>query len=473
MSNWQYRLPDGPFAPTWESLEGYQVPRWYVDGKFGIFIHWGLYAVPAFGSEWYPRRMYEQGSAEFEHHRKKYGDHRQFGYKDFIPLFKAERYDPAAWAALFRASGARFVVPVAEHHDGFSMYDNSFSEWSAVKMGPKRDLVGALADAVRAQGLIFGVSSHRAEHWWFFDGGMRFPSDVQDSPYAGLYAPAQLRDTQPNDAFLEDWLARSCELIDRYRPQLFWFDWWIQQPAFEPYLRKFAAYYYNRAAEWGRGVAINYKYDAFPDGTAVFDVERGQLADIRQLFWQTDTAVAKNSWGYIDGLQYKEAGGLIGDLADIVSKNGALLLNVGPRADGTIPEGDEKLLREIGGWLAVNGDAIYDSRPWTVFGEGATEIVEGAFTDTRRGAYTAADIRFTTRGDVLYATVLAWPEKPEILVKSLGTDLRLYNRRIASVTMPGVSGALKASRTGRGLRVHLPAERPNPHGFTLKITPER
>ncbi len=361
----------GPFQASWESLEKYAVPEWYLDAKFGIFIHWGVYAVPAFGNEWYPRNMYQQGSKEFQHHVATYGPQSEFGYKDFIPKFQAERYDPEQWAELFRSAGAKFVVPVAEHHDGFPMYDCGLSEWCAAKMGPKRDLIGDLAAAVRRQGMVFGVSSHRAEHWWFFDGGMKFDSDVQDPRYAGLYGPARPEKEEPPDkAFLDDWLARTCELVDKYQPQLVWFDWWIEQPVFQPYLQQFAAYYYNRGAEWKRGVAINYKNQAFPEQAAVFDVERGQLAGIRPLFWQTDTSISKNSWGYVGEQDYKTAGEIVGDLIDIVSKNGALLLNIGPRPDGTIPEPEERVLREIGRWLAVNGEAIYGTRPWTRFGEG-------------------------------------------------------------------------------------------------------
>ena len=291
------QLPGGPFKPNWDSLSNYRVPDWYQNDKFGIFIHWGVYSVPAYGSEWYPRNMYQQGSKEFAHHKTTYGEHSKFGYKDFIPMFKAEKYDPDHWADLFRRAGARFVVPVAEHHDGFAMYDTDLSDWCASKMGPKRDLIGELAEAVRKQWLIFGLSTHRAEHWWFMDGGMQFDSDVQDGQYAGLYGPAQPRDSQPNEEFLDDWLARTCELVDKYHPQIVWFDWWIQEPAFASYVQRFAAYYYNRGAEWDRGVAINYKHDTFPPEVAVYDIERGQLDDINPLFWQTDTCVARKSWG--------------------------------------------------------------------------------------------------------------------------------------------------------------------------------
>jgi alpha-L-fucosidase len=374
----------GPFAPSWGSLETSSIPTWYQDAKFGIFIHWGVYAVPAFGNEWYPRNMYQPESPEFKHHVERYGPQDKFGYKDFIPLFKAREFDATAWARLFKKSGARFVVPVAEHHDGFQMYNSALSKWNAAKMGPKKDIVGLLAKAIRKEGLVLGLSSHRIEHFWFFNGGRRCASDVLDPKFADLYGPASLDHTPPTTPFMEDWLARCCELVDKYQPQLFWFDWWIEQPVMKPFLRQFAAYYYNRAAQWGQGVAINYKNDAYTPRSAVLDLERGQLADIRPLFWQNDTSVAKNSWGYTEGNDYKTAASLIGDLVDVVSKNGALLLNIGPRADGTIPREDQDLLLEIGKWLSVNGDAIYGTRPWKVFGEGPTQVTEGAFTDTQR-----------------------------------------------------------------------------------------
>lgn len=464
--------PEGPFQPSWESLSDYQVPAWYLDGKFGIFIHWGMYSVPAFGNEWYPRNMYLQGTKEFDHHVATYGPQSEFGYKDFVPRFKAENYDPDHWAELFRRAGARFVVPVAEHHDGFAMYDTALSEWCAAKMGPERDLIGELAEAVRKQWLVFGLSSHRAEHWWFMDGGMQFDSDVQNARYAGLYGPAQARDSQPNQEFLDDWLARTCELVDKYQPQLVWFDWWIEQPVFAPYLKRFAAYYYNRGAQWERGVAINYKNQSFPTDAAVFDVERGQLDAIAPYFWQTDTSVIKNSWGYVADRKYKTATHVVCDLVDIVSKNGALLLNIGPRADGTIPEEEEQILLDIGRWLTVNGEAIYDTRAWKTYGEGPTQIDTGSFSDNERPPFTDRDIRFTTKGDALYAILFAWPENDEVTVQSLGTNFRLYDREIGSVELIGSQEKLKWSRTSRGLKVKLPAEKPCDHAFVLKVVPK-
>jgi alpha-L-fucosidase len=465
-------IEKGPFQATWESLRNYEIPQWYEDDKFGVFIHWGAYAVPAFGSEWYPRNMYRKEAPEFEHHRKTYGPHDQFGYKDFIPQFRAENFDPADWADLFKKSGARFIVPVAEHHDGFPMYRSELTEWCAGKMGPKRDLINELANAVKERGMTFGASSHRAEHWWFFDAGMTFDSDVRDSKYAGLYGPAEPEGTQPNEAFLNDWLARTCEIVDRFRPQIVWFDWWIEQPSFEPYLRKFAAYYYNRGAEWGKGVAINYKYKSFPVGTAVFDIERGQLAEIREYFWQTDTSISKNSWGYVSQQDYKSADSIIDDLIDIVSKNGALLLNIGPKADGTIPEKEREILLEIGAWLDRNGEAIYGTRPWKVYGEGPTEVSDGAFTDTKRTTFTGEDIRFAARGGDLYAIALAWPGE-EMRVKSLGTASGYCDGRIADVSLLGHAGKLEWTQEAAALKVRLPEIKPGDYAYAIKVAWER
>jgi len=468
-------IGQGPFKADWASLKAFKAPDWYRDGKFGIFIHWGLYSVPAFGNEWYPRNMYRKGTPEFKHHVATFGPQSKFGYKDFIPKFRAEKFDPEAWAALFRDAGARFVVPVAEHHDGFPMYDTRLSGWSAGKMGPQRDLIGDLAKAVRAEGMVFGVSSHRTEHWWFYDAGMKFDSDVRNPANIGFYGPASDQkkaengSKPPDRAFLDDWLARCIELVDRYQPQLLWFDWWIEQPVFQPYLQKFAAYYYNRGQEWGRPTAINYKLKTFPPGTAVLDVERGQLGNIREEFWQTDTAVSKNSWGYVAKQEYKTADSIIDDLVDIVSKNGALLLNIGPRPDGTIPEPEQEVLRTIGKWLKVNGDAIYGTRPWRVYGEGPTGVVEGSFNDTKRVPFTSRDFRFTSRERVVYAVQLAWPADRTARIRSLSRKSGLLKDRIESVRLLGSTDDLLWEQKDDFLWVRLPAEAPCPEAAALEI----
>ncbi|MFC4627460.1 alpha-L-fucosidase [Promicromonospora alba] len=436
----------GPYRDDWDSLRAYTPPRWYEDAKFGIFIHWGVYSVPAFNSEWYSREMYREGTREFEHHVATYGAHRDFGYKDFIPSFTMDRFDPDEWARLFRQAGAQFVVPVAEHHDGFAMYDTDRSRWSAARMGPERDVFGALSEATDRAWMVRGASSHRAEHWFFMNGGARFDSDVLDPRFQDFYGPAQREETAPNERYLEDWLLRAVEIIDRYRPQVLWFDWWIEQPAFKPYLAQLAAYYYNRAAQWGREVVINYKWDAFAEGTAVYDIERGTMGDIRPSVWQNDTSVSKTAWSWVRGHEYKSADDLIAELADVVSKNGVLLLNVGPKPDGTIPDEEQELLRSIGAWLNRNGEAIYGTRPWVIAAEGPTEVAVGSFVDGKPAEFTGADFRFTARkhvtGEYVYAIPLAEPADGVLRIRAFGKGAGLLTRPIKEVSLLGESGTV-------------------------------
>lgn len=455
------------FQPTWESLKNYQAPDWFRDAKFGIFIHWGVYSVPAFGNEWYPRHMYVKGSAEFNHHLETYGDHKNFGYKDFIPKFKAEKFDPKAWISLFKKAGARYLVPVAEHHDGFAMYATALSKWNAATMGPRRDIVGELAEAARKAGLVFGVSTHRIEHWWFMNGGRSFESDVNDPTWADFYGPARESNETMSPEFMNDWLLRCVELVDKYQPQLVWFDWWIEQPALEPWRKSFAAYYYNKALEWNKGVVINHKYDkSFPEGTTVLDIERGKLASTRELPWQTDDAVSYRSWGYIKEDSFKSVKYLVNNLVDIVSKNGCLLLNIGPRADGTIPEEAQDRLLGIGQWLDINGEAIYGTRPWTVFGEGPTPVLEGAFTDSKDKPFTAEDIRFTTIGKTLYAIALDKPQK-DLLIKSLASGA--LKEKIQSISLVGSSEPVKWTQNAKGLQIKLAKSYPSEYAVVYKI----
>ena len=441
-------IAQGPYTDTWDSLCGHPTPVWYEKGKFGIFIHWGVYSVPAFGDEWYPRNMYRKGSRENLHHVETYGTLDKFGYKDFIPMFRGEKFDPVQWAELFQEAGAKFVVPVAEHHDGFKMYASELSPWNAAEMGPERDVLGQLKEEIENRGMVLGASSHRAENYWFFNGAGEIPeADVNDFQYAELYGPAagptrdhsNIYDNTPTQEHMEKWLVHTCELIDKYHPKLIFFDWWIQQYAWKPYLRKFAAYYYNRAEQWGIEVAIDAKFDAYVHGSAVKDLERGQLDHITPNLWQNDTSVARNSWGYTIGNDYKKTSDIVLDLVDVVSKNGALLLNVGPKADGTIPDEDAHILREIGKWLKVNGEAIYGTRYWKVFGEGPTVIPEGHFTDTYEKNFTSEDIRFTSKGNHIYAIVLHWPEDGEIHIRSLGNDMKLLKSSICDVELLGTN----------------------------------
>jgi alpha-L-fucosidase len=459
------------YEPNWESLHQYRVPDWFRDAKFGIFIHWGIYSIPAMFDEWYPRRMYQKETVIYEYHRETYGEN--FGYKDFVPQFKAENFDPVAWAALFREAGARYIVPVAEHHDGFPMYATPLTRWNAAAMGPKRDIINELGQAVRNAGMYFGVSSHRAEHWWFMNGGQESPSDVQDADYADFYGPAMPSPDNgsdawnhndwtphPDDNFLNDWLARCCELIDRFQPKVVYFDWWIHQLAFKPYLLKFASYYYNHVPD---GV-ITYKLDAFQKGTALFDIERGYETQIQPEPWQTCTSVSKNSWGYISHHAYKEPAAIIHHLVDIVSKNGCLLLNVGPKPDGTIPDKEQEILREIGRWLIVNDEAIYGTRPWRVFGEGPTAIPAGQFSDNNV-TFTGLDIRFTIKGDKLYAITLGEPGDV-VEIKSLAGE------KIRTVKLLGLESTLPWQQDETGLSIQIPENKTGRHAWVFEITLE-
>ena len=469
------RIHQGPYQANWDSLAAYRTPDWFSDAKFGIFLHWGVYSVPAFANEWYSRNMYVKGSPAYEYHRAVYGPQSKFGYKDFIPRFTAAKFDPDAWVDLFVRAGARYVVPVAEHCDGFAMYDSDFTSWDAAKMGPKRDIVGELAKATRARGLHFGVSSHRAEHWWWYNEGTQYDSDVNDPRYAGLYGPAAPRTLPadssaaepnpghlerwlpPSKAFLDDWLARGTELVDKYHPDFIYFDWWISQPAFAPYLRKMAAYYYDVSAAHKQAPVLTYKQEALPPDTAVLDIERGKLDTLRLQPWQSDTSVSIKSWGYVQDDEYRTASSLLADLIDVVSKNGNLLLNVGPEPDGTIaPEIRDVLLR-MGNWLATHGEAIYGTRPWVLYGEGPTNAPAGR--EEVNHAYTAADLRFTTKGDNLYALGLAWPRDGRVLIKTLYSDTPYLARPVIRVTLLGSPDvAVHWEQTARGLEIQLPAE---------------
>jgi alpha-L-fucosidase len=474
---------DGPYRADWQSLQKYEVPEWYRDAKFGIFIHWGVYSVPAFGNEWYPRNMYIPGSPEYAHHIATYGTQDKFGYKDFIPIFKAANYDPQAWARLFKMAGAQYVVPVAEHHDGFAMYDCGLSDWTAAKMGPHRDLIGELAKAVRAEGMHFGASSHRVEHNFFLGPGREIPSDVNDPEYAAFYGPAHISLQNPSptplsndftyvsNAWTDDWLARSAEIVEKYHPDVMYFDWWIGQSSVRSALTRFAAFYYNTSLKYGDHVGvINYKDYAMMEHSAVLDLERGQLGDIHALPWQTDTSISNRSWGYIEHDSFKSPAFVIDQLSDIVSKNGNLLLNIGPRSDGTIPDEVQKVLLDVGAWLKINGEAIYGTRPWRLYGEGPTKVASGSFQDTSTATYSENDFRFTTKGNILYAIELATPLKSDIVIHSLGSAA--MTSKIGSVTLLGVQGTLPIQQLPDGLHIHLPASVTGKFAFVYRIVPE-
>ena len=452
------------YEATWESLANYTVPDWFKDDKLGIFIHWGVYAIPAFRNEWYPRNMYLEGSPEFAHHQKTWGNHAQFGYKDFIPMFKAENWDPAEWVELFKKSGARYIVPVAEHHDGFPMYDCPFTNWNAAQMGPKRDIIAELEKAVREADLKFGVSTHRAFNFHFYTFSEKFDNHLPD--FHKLYGVPHPPDAPVTYEFILDWYARTGDLVERFSPDVFWFDFGWHRSEFEPWYPRMVAYYYNHAIENGYEPVLQYK-DKIPENVAVYDIERGKLNAIREHYWQTDTSVSYKSWCYIENDEFKSATTVIHDFVDIVSKNGNLLLNVGPKPDGTIPAEAKQILLDLGKWLDINGEGIYGTRHWETFGEGPTGIPK-SFQEKDQTAYTPEDIRFTQKGDALYAICLGWPGK-QVKINTLHANSNVKTENIAQITMLGSDQPLSWAQDETGLSVQTPSHKPCEHAYTFRI----
>jgi alpha-L-fucosidase len=457
-------IPPGPFAPTWDSLkENYQVPQWFIGAKFGLFMHWGLYSVPAHHNEWYEKHMY---GADRQWHAEHFGPQDKFGYKDFIPLFTQSNFNADAWAELFKKSGAKFIIPTAQHHENFAMWDSAVTPFNAKQMGPHRDLIGELCTAVRKQGLKFGVSNHGIENFQFINP----PADLADklkAEHADLYDPKWAdfynvadRSDAACEKFLVNWYARNVELIDKYQPDMLWFDNGVDQRYLDPLKLRVAAYYYNRAKVWGKEVSISTKKAAYAPSNknietigSILDFEKiggRSPSGIRPGAWQVDEPIG-STWGYTKGMRVNGAGSIISKLVDTVSKNGTLLLNLSPKSDGTFPPEQQNTLLEIGRWLGLNGEAIYDTHNWIKFGEG--------------GGRGNANIRFTVKGDVLYAIIVGnWPGE-NLAITSLGESAG----KIEAVTMLGDAGKLEFTQSAAGLQVKLPATAPCKYAYVLKI----
>ena len=455
-------IPKGPYAPTWESIKAnYKTPEWFLDAKFGIMMHWGIYSVPAHQSEWYGTHMYNNAEIS-KWHTEHFGPPDKFGYKDFIPMFTAAKFDPDAWAELFRKAGAKYVIPTAEHHDGFALWDSRLTKWDAKDMGPHRDLIGDLAKSVRKKGLKFGVSNHRMENWSFmYPKNSEIKTDLFDPAYADFYGPPQPlkpgedhmsgKGAPQSKEFLEEWLARNQELIDNYQPDLLWFDNGINDRGLDPIKLRLAAYYYNCAAKWKKQVSLSTKGDAYLYGT-IKDYERQSRApkEITDYPWEVDDPVL-NRFGYTEGSAIVSSKTVIDRLIENTSKNGGLLLNLSPKADGTIPDDQQKLLLEIGKWLDINGEAIYGTRAWTKFGEGEKDEPQ---------------YRFTTKNGVLYVIGLRWSAK-QATIRALASGLAVG--KITDVELLGAKGKLKFEQGINGLNVQMPTERVGDHAFVLKI----
>ncbi len=460
---------EGPFQPDWESLKAHQNPEWFQDAKLGIYTHWGPVTVGAedtpHNGEWYGMDMYKTNNPLFAWHQQKFGDQKTFGYKDVIPLFTATKFDADKWADLFVKAGAKFAGPVAVHHDNFAMWDSAVTPWNSVKMGPHRDITGELARAYKARGLKFTPTFHHGFAWRYFEPAFAF--DAADGTNELLYTEPHAPKAPPSARFQQQWLDMVMEVVTRYEPDMIWFDFELYHVIQPEYQRRMFADYYNWAAVKGRESAVAHKFRQIHQYTGILDFERGREDKLVPYPWLTDTSLGP--WFNHNKKPYRSAENLIHIFVDIVSKNGCLLLNVGPNADGSIPDRAEKLLLELGDWLQVNGEAIYGTRPWTIYGEGPTRSAGGGFSENKDPAFTAADIRFTTQGDTLYAIALGWPADGKLVIKSLASSAG----KVAGVSLLGSDAVLKWTQTDVGLEVSLPGQKPCDYAVTLKITGEQ
>lgn len=506
------KMLTGRYEPTWESLSQYgKAPEWFRDAKFGIWAHWGPQCVPEAG-DWYARLMYMEKENAYAYHNLHYGHPSQFGFKDIIPLWKGERWDPEALIRKFKEVGARYFVAMANHHDNFDLWNSKYHRWNSVNLGPKKDILEGWSKAARNNGLYFGVSVHAAHAWMFYEPAQGCDSQgpMAGVPYDGKltaadgkgtwwegYDPQELyaqnhpvaevyswewgdKVSVPDVNYCQDFFDRHVDMINRYDPDLLYFD--DTEPPLWPISvqgLRIAAHFYNKSIrDHGENQAVltGKKLSEEHKDALVCDIERGVTNAIESHPWQTCTCLGfwhYDRWVYEQD-RYKTAPTVIRMLVDIVSKNGNLLLSVPIRPDGTIDEKEELILQGIAAWMKINGEAIYGSRPWKIYGEGPS-VDKGDQNQTEseeqiENSYTSEDIRFVEKNGILYAHVLAWPvDGSRVVIKSLATDSPLYEGEIGQVELLGHEGKLPFHRGSEGLEVTLPAEKPNEILPVLKI----
>jgi alpha-L-fucosidase len=507
-------IAKGPFKPTWESLQQYKTPEWYRDAKFGMWAHWGPQCQPESG-DWYARGMYEEGSWQYKIHLQKYGHPSKFGFKDVINEWKADKWDPEELVSLYKNAGAKYFMAMANHHDNFDLYNSKYQKhWNSTKIGPKKDLIAGWAKAAKNNGLPFGVSIHASHAWMWYEYAQLADKkgELAGVPYDGKLTKADGKGkwwegldpqelyaqnhelskgynwewkegiiTPPSKEYCNKFYNRTIDLINKYDPDVVYFDdsqlplW----PVSDVGLR-IAAHVYNKSIkEHGelRAVINGKILDENQRKAMVWDIERGQANDIQPLPWQTDTCIG--GWHYDRGLYerngYKTAATVIQTLVDIVSKNGNLMLNIPVRADGSIDEKERKIVEQIGEWMKVNSESIYDTRPWKIFGEGPaqqnTAKLDGpGFNEGKGKAFTQEDIRFVTKANVLYATVMGWPQNNVLLIKSLGSQSPHHIPNIQKVELLGMNESLSFEHTEQGLSIKLPQQNVNLPAHVFKIT---
>ncbi|HSV16733.1 MAG TPA: alpha-L-fucosidase [Tepidisphaeraceae bacterium] len=510
----------GPFQPSWDSLKQYKTPVWFSDAKFGIWAHWTAQCVPEQG-DWYARNMYIEGQHDYKYQVEHYGHPSKVGFKDIDNLWHAEHWEPEKLIALYKRAGAQYFVALANHHDNFDCFDSKYQPWNSVNIGPKKDIVGTWEKAARAAGLRFGVTVHAAHAWsWFevaqgadktgplagvpYDGKLTKADgkgtwwegyDPQDL-YAQNHTPgkklvwdwqADQGSSVPDKAYCEKFYNRTVDLINKYHPDLLYFDDTVLplNNVSDVGLRIAAHYYNSNSAQHdGRNEAVmNTKgLNEEQRQCLVWDIERGLADKIEPFAWQTDTCIG--SWHYdrsiYDRHRYKTAKTVIQMLADIVSKNGNLLLNIPVRGDGTIDDDELKVVEGIASWMDVNKEAIFGTRPWVTFGEGPSAEPKTPSTqpgkkvpnfNEGKAGFTAKDIRFTTKGDTLYAIAFGWPSDGKLTIKSLAKGSDKYTHDVGAVHLLGADAALQADRSDDGLNITLPAEKPAGDTFVFKIDP--